>query len=97
MYAQLQEMASTQKLQQLMQYVGRNWITGNTVLLERVHEVRPNQQRHRGLASWTESARVWKVPASSVPPDPPSSPRGPSEIPSDQACVKEEVTAHPDL
>ena len=30
MYARLQEMASTQKLQQLMQYVGRNWITGNT-------------------------------------------------------------------
>ena len=30
MYAWLQEMASTQKLQQLMQYVGRNWITGDT-------------------------------------------------------------------
>ena len=28
LYARLQEMASTQKLQQLMQYVGRNWITG---------------------------------------------------------------------
>ena len=46
------------------------------VLLERVHEIRLNQQRHRGLASWAESPRVWEVPASSVPPDPSSSPRG---------------------
>ena len=30
MYARLQKMTSTQKLQQLMQYVGRNRITGNT-------------------------------------------------------------------
>ena len=82
MYARLQEMDHRQHVA--------------TVLLERVHEVRPNQQRHRGLASWTESARVWKVPASSVPPDPPSSPRGPSDIPSDQACVREEVTGHPE-
>ena len=66
------------------------------VLLERGHEVRPNQQRHRRLASWAESPRVWKVPASSVPPDPPSSPRGPSDIPSDQACFREEVTQHPE-
>ena len=64
------------------------------VLLERVHEIRLNQQRHRGLASWAESPCVWEVPASSVPPDPPSSPRGPSDIPSDQACVRGEVTAH---
>ena len=64
------------------------------ILLERVHEVRPNQQRHRGLAFWAESPCVWKVPTSSVPPDPPSSPRGPSDIPSDQACVRGEVTAH---
>ena len=62
------------------------------VLLERGHEVRPNQQRHRRLASWAESPRVWKVPASSVPPDPPSSARGPWDIPSDQACFREEVT-----
>ena len=65
------------------------------VPLERVHRVRQNQQRHRRLASWAESPRVWKVPASSVPPDPPSSLRGPSDIPSDQACFREEVTAHP--
>ena len=30
MYTRLQAMASTQKLQQLMQYVGRNWITSST-------------------------------------------------------------------
>ena len=67
-----------------------------TVLLERVHEVHPNQQRHGGLASRAESPRVWKVPSFFIPPDPPSSPRGPSDIPSDQACVREEVTAHPE-
>lgn len=32
-YSRLQEMASTQKLQQLMQYDGKSWITGNTCLL----------------------------------------------------------------
>ena len=63
------------------------------VLLKRVHEIRLNRQRHRGLASWAELPRVWKVPASSVPPDPPSLPRGPSDIASDQACDRE-VTAH---
>ena len=66
------------------------------VLWERIHDIRPNQQRHRGLASWAESPRVWKVPASSVPPDPPSSPRGPSDILSDQGCFRDEVTAHPE-
>jgi len=30
MYARIQTMGTTQKLQQLVQYVGRNWITGST-------------------------------------------------------------------
>ena len=66
------------------------------VLFERVHEVRPNQQRHGGLASWAESPHVWKVPAFFVPPDPPSSPWGPLDIPSYQACFREEVAVHPE-
>ena len=38
-----------------------HWQHVAAVLFERVHEVRLNQQRHRGLASWAESPCIWKV------------------------------------
>ena len=98
MYARLQEMASTQKLQQLMQYVGRNWITGRNTWPPSSWSVFMKFVRtNNDIEGWNFglNRRVsGKVLASSVPPDPPPSPRGPSDIPSDQACVRGEVTAH---
>ena len=40
-----------------------------TVIMECLHEVNQDEQRHRRLAPWTESPRSRKVAASIVPPD----------------------------
>ena len=56
MYSRLQEIASTQKLQKLMQYVGRNWITGNawpssfwSVFMKSVRTNNDTQGWHPGM------------------------------------------------
>ena len=65
-------------------------------IVEYLHEIHPHEQRHRGLASWAESPRVWKIPASFVPAHQSPLPWGPSDIPSNQACFREKVKAHPE-